>query len=238
MELVHGTGWRIQGDTAPQADRTFIALSSNVHDISVRGLEKIFHQLGANAIMITGMRLSEPIHNHLSEQTANVGLELNFEAPEAFLRIWLKDPDDGASLTAQQLAHQFSWSYVSETEDHVILDRGLPHSPEVISRLGLARRLPQLSHREFVNHWIGIHAPLVVDQGPLFGAYVISEGRHSTDPSWDGCVEQVFGRRALWDEHDQLILTEKPLVRADLARFLGGVRQFEGSDHCWAFRLG
>ena len=98
-----------------------------------------------------------------------------------------------------------------------------------IYRLGLIRRLASLDHQSFRSHYLETHAPLVVEQTPLFDRYVVHIA-DSGQSGWDAINEQRFENVDRWAEHDALILETRPAVRADLRRFVAGMIQFAGRD--------
>lgn len=111
-----------------------------------------------------------------------------------------------------------AWAY----DEHVIISPDT-ESPDAISRVAFARRREGMDHAQFVEHYLGNHVPLVIAAGPLFRRYVV---RLLDDSEWDAIVQQEFVDIATWNEHDRQLFEEKPQVREDLGRFLGGIVQY------------
>lgn len=109
---------------------------------------------------------------------------------------------------------------------HVVQAAGRELS-EGVSRIGLVRRRSDLTHAEFVQHYLDNHVPLVMEHGPLFDAYSVNIVDDS-ECEWDAVVWQTFDSFSTWAEHDRQVMENKPEVRADLARFVGELVSFEG----------
>jgi hypothetical protein len=68
--------------------------------------------------------------------------------------------------------------------------------------------------------------PVVLEAGPLFDRHVVN--LIESDGDADGVVEQQFADEETCREHDRQVLEDKPAVRADIHKFVGGAEQFVG----------
>jgi uncharacterized protein (TIGR02118 family) len=101
----------------------------------------------------------------------------------------------------------------------------------MIKSLSLLSRRPELSHEEFVRHWIEIHAPLA-HAVPGVRRYVqnhIVDERHradipTTEVAVDGVAELWFDDRAAMDRANAS--PEAKRLHADGALFIGGIKTF------------
>ncbi len=101
----------------------------------------------------------------------------------------------------------------------------------MIKSIGLLTRRPELSHDEFVRHWIEIHAPLA-HAVPGVRRYVqnhIIEERHradirTTDVDIDGIAELWFDDRAAMDLANAS--AEAKRLHDDGALFIGRIKSF------------
>jgi uncharacterized protein (TIGR02118 family) len=101
----------------------------------------------------------------------------------------------------------------------------------MIKSVGLLTRRPELSHEEFVRHWVEIHAPLA-HAVPGVRRYVqnhISEERHRTDiPTTEVAID---GIAELWyDDRAAMNLAnaspEAKRLHDDGALFIGRIKSF------------
>ena len=208
------------------ARRSLIALSddASVHD--KQSLGRLRHILRDEALRGWSMALTPPPQSAVTEWLNPTELTLGDTSPRVALGLSAQTTDDAL----RDLRDQFCCSWLWEVETHVQMgtardggDRG------GIYRLGLIRRLTSLDRDTFRRHYLQTHAPLVVQQNPLFDRYVVHIA-NSGPSGWDAINEQRFDSAQRWAEHDALILATRPAVRADLRRFVGGMIQFAGRD--------
>jgi uncharacterized protein (TIGR02118 family) len=104
-------------------------------------------------------------------------------------------------------------------DERVQWDRG----PVAVFRLAFVRRKQGLTHREFVDHWTGAHAPLARRHHPTLHRYtqnVVVEALTPGAPEVDGIAE--LGFRTLHDVRERTY--DSPagaeIIRRDVRRFL------------------
>jgi uncharacterized protein (TIGR02118 family) len=101
----------------------------------------------------------------------------------------------------------------------------------MIKSLSLLTRRPELSHDEFVRHWVEIHAPLA-HAVPGVRRYVQNhiEGERrradipETEVAVDGIAELWYDDRAAMDRANAS--PEAKRLHDDGARFIGGIKSF------------
>jgi len=101
----------------------------------------------------------------------------------------------------------------------------------VIKSIGLLTRKPELTHEQFVRHWVEIHAPLA-HAVPGIRRYVqnhIIEERTrpdipTTDVAIDGIAELCFDDRDAMDRANAS--PEARRLHADGALFIGRIKSF------------
>ena len=101
----------------------------------------------------------------------------------------------------------------------------------MIKSLSLLTRRPELSHEEFVRHWVEIHAPLA-HAVPGVRRYVqnhIQDERHRSDipttaVAVDGIAELWFDDRTAMDRANAS--PEAKRLHDDGALFIGGIKTF------------
>lgn len=86
------------------------------------------------------------------------------------------------------------------------------------------RRRADLTHEQFVEHWLGTHVPLALEHHPSMVRYVtnVVDQRLSKDGAdWDGFAEISFASAA--DVRERMFGSPdgERIVRADIARFIG-----------------
>jgi uncharacterized protein (TIGR02118 family) len=107
----------------------------------------------------------------------------------------------------------------------------IPEDDTMIKSLSLLTRRPELSHAQFVRHWLDIHAPLA-HAVPGVRRYVqnhILEERHradiaTTDVAVDGIAELWFDDRAAMDRANAS--PEAKRLHDDGALFIGSIKTF------------
>ena len=98
--------------------------------------------------------------------------------------------------------------------------------PFTIKRASLLQRKPEISHEEFVRHWVEIHAPMAHGI-PGIGRYTLTiikntsarKGMPSYDIQVDGIAEQWFRSQADYEAYLNSPLTKR--LRDDGATFIG-----------------
>jgi len=103
---------------------------------------------------------------------------------------------------------------------------GAESGPFAIKRASLLQRKPGISHEEFVNHWVEIHAPMA-RACPGIGRYVLTivksaSTRKDVAPyeiQVDGIAELWFKSQADFDAYSNSPATKR--LRDDGATFIG-----------------
>lgn len=144
--------------------------------------------------------------------------------PYGMIEIRLPAACSAGRIVTAQLAAELGWSRSALLKERIHLD-GQPRAGAIV-RVGLMTRRPDIARSDFERLWAGDHARLVLESGPLFHRYAtnILVG----DEAWDGIIEQWFDSDAQCAEHDRRVAEEKPVVRADVGRFLGKVQTYIG----------
>jgi len=101
----------------------------------------------------------------------------------------------------------------------------------MIKSISLLTRRPELTHEEFVRHWLDIHAPLA-HAVPGVQRYVQNhiEGERrrpdipTTEVAVDGIAELWYGDRAAMDRANAS--PEAKRLHDDGALFIGGIKTF------------
>jgi hypothetical protein len=109
----------------------------------------------------------------------------------------------------------------------LITESRLPLAGEAgpVCKLGLIRRRLDMSRIDYFEYWNTHHAPMVIEQGPLFTRYTNNRVLDDASPA-DGIVEQWFPSQEAMFEHDRLVAEEKTEIREDAAQFSSGFRAF------------
>jgi hypothetical protein len=94
-----------------------------------------------------------------------------------------------------------------------------------VSRVGLIRRNLEMTRAESFSYWTTRHAPMVIEQGPLFTRYSNNRVLDESSPV-DGIVEQWFDTLDRLLEHDRQVAELKTDIRDDAQMFASGFRQF------------
>jgi hypothetical protein len=92
-----------------------------------------------------------------------------------------------------------------------------------IKMIAPLRRRPDLTHAQFVEHWLTRHVPLALEHHPLMTRYVtnVVDQRLSDDgDEWDGFAAISFAHP---DDRTRMFASKEGerLVREDIARFIG-----------------
>ena len=101
----------------------------------------------------------------------------------------------------------------------------------MIKSLSLLTRRPELSHEQFVRHWLGIHAPLALAVPGLrryVQSHIIDERSRpdiaTTDVAVDGIAETWFDDRSAMEHANAS--PEARRLHADGALFIGSIKTF------------
>lgn len=108
-----------------------------------------------------------------------------------------------------------------------------PRSPGVKLYLGLKRK-PEMSHAQFVDHWLERHSPLVLEHGARIAKYVqnVVDSRVSADgEDYDGFAELHFASE---DDYLQQMAghgSGPNPVQDDTANFVGGMAVWRVAEY-------
>ena len=101
----------------------------------------------------------------------------------------------------------------------------------MIKSISLLTRRPELSHAEFVRHWVEIHAPLahaVPGVRRYVQNHILDERRRAdiptTEVAVDGVAEMWYDDRAAMDRGNAS--PEAKRLHDDGALFIGGIKSF------------
>jgi hypothetical protein len=236
----HGSGAREDHSVTQRGIRSFVALSSEPADHDRTRLSAILTRLGAGpGSRAWALRLTAPTQNRLATNLDDTRLSLGPIMPLVAVGLEIRvEPDmEESPVHPRELLAAFGWDRLWAVETHVRYGGAVDPDSGHIYRFAIAKRARHLDHAGFVAHYLDRHAPLVLRSRPLFDRYVVSVIEESDSDvadaagggQWDAIAEQRFADHAQWAEHDRQLFEEKPAVRADLGRFLGGIVQFSGS---------
>jgi uncharacterized protein (TIGR02118 family) len=152
--------------------------------------------------------------------------ELSFDTLADF-RERLYDSPEGERVVQRDVAGFMGGAQAYATTEHV-QKVGPARSPGQrtagVKMLCPLRRRPDLSHAQFVDHWLTRHVPLALTHHPHLVRYVtnVVDQRLAADaPDWDGFAELCFASPA--DARQRLFGSPEGerIIRADIARFIG-----------------
>lgn len=130
---------------------------------------------------------------------------------------------EGAEIVHRDVERFMGGADGYATTEHVQRDaeRGAPLGARTPGRkwMLLLRRRPELSHEQFADHWLRVHAPLVLEHFPGLLRYVtnvVDERVSESGGDWDGVAELRFasGREAAGTPQGRAAVEE------DTARFV------------------
>jgi uncharacterized protein (TIGR02118 family) len=139
----------------------------------------------------------------------------------------LYDCDDGRRTIERDVARFMDHADAYVTTEHVQKAGAQDHVGRRTAGVKLVcplRRRADLSHEQFVAHWLGTHVPLALEHHPQMVRYVtnVVDDRLSPDaPAWDGFAEISF---ASADEARTRLFASpesERIIRDDIARFIG-----------------
>lgn len=93
------------------------------------------------------------------------------------------------------------------------------------------KRRPELSHADFLDHWHGVHVPLVLDRLEGIRRYVtnpVEESLFGTGEDYDGVAEIHFDDR---ESARRALAAGGPDVDADTERFIATVHAFSVAEY-------
>jgi hypothetical protein len=164
--------------------------------------------------------------------------ELTFPSLEDF-RTRLYDSDEGRRIIERDVAGFIASATAYAVTEHVQKDTlgplamGQPTSGTKLF-CPLLRRA-DLSHEQFVAHWLGTHVPLALRHHPGMTRYknnVVDRSLSPDAPPWDGFAEIQLGVSGDW-HHGLFDDAEgERIVRDDIARFIGRT----GAYRCVEYR--
>lgn len=153
--------------------------------------------------------------------------ELTFSSLEDF-RAHLYDSDEGRRIIERDVAGFLGTANAYAVTEHVQKDI-LPASPIGARTPGVKLFCPlirraDLSHAQFVDHWLRNHVPLALRHHPGMTRYknnVVDVALSPDAPPWDGFAAIHLGVAGDW-HHGLFDSAEgERVVRDDIARFIG-----------------
>jgi uncharacterized protein (TIGR02118 family) len=164
--------------------------------------------------------------------------ELSFDSLDDY-RTRLYDSPEGEALIRADVAGFLGGADAYVTTEHVQKDTTRPAVPGARSSgvklvCPLVRR-PDLTHEQFVAHWLERHAPLARRHHPGLTRYVtnvVDEGLSPDAPPLDGIAELSF---ATAEDAGAARMFDSPegerIVRDDIGRFIGQVTPYRVAEH-------
>ena len=159
-----------------------------------------------------------------AEELDSIG-ELSFASPADF-RERLYDSPEGERIVHRDVARFMGGAHVYATTEYVHKDVCGParlgtRSPGVKLICPVKGR-PDMSHEQFVEHWLQRHVPLALQHHPLI-AYVtnvVDQRLSDSGEDWDGIAELHFPSAAVRAQFYDSSEGER-IIRADIAHFIG-----------------
>ena len=138
----------------------------------------------------------------------------------------LYDSAEGERTVQQDVAGVLGGAHAYATTEHVqkdVVGRPLGCAQGVKMFCPLRRR-PDLTHEQFVEHWLTRHVPLALEHHPRLLRYVtnvVDQRLSPSGPEWDGFGELSFA--SITDARQRIFASPEAerIVRADMARFIG-----------------
>ena len=139
----------------------------------------------------------------------------------------LYDSSEGERIVQRDVAQFLGGADAYATTEHVQKSLGTPpigvRTPGVTMFCPLRRRA-DLTHAQFVEHWLTRHVPLALEHHPHMVRYVtnvVDQRLSGTGPEWDGFAEISFASAADVGERLFASAEGERIVRDDIARFIG-----------------
>ncbi|MGH7785508.1 MAG: EthD family reductase [Candidatus Binatia bacterium] len=165
-------------------------------------------------------------HSPAGEEGLDSIGELSFDRFEDY-RDRLYDSAEGERIVHEDVAGFLGGAHAYAASEHV-------QKPGTARSVGARtpgfkmfcplRRRPELTHEQFVAHWLGVHVPLALEHHPTLVRYVtnvVDQRLSHSAADWDGFAELSF---ASPDDARQRMFASpeaERIVRADIARFIG-----------------
>lgn len=161
--------------------------------------------------------------------------ELSFDTMEDY-RERLYDSPEGEKIVHADVAGFMGGADGYETTEHVhrrLASRAPGTTTPGVKLIMALERKPDISHEEFVDHWVGHHAPMILENNPSAQHYVtnVVDGRLSDEgPLLDGVAELGFPteddmKRELFDPERAARTLE------DNAKFISTLRAWIAVEH-------
>jgi uncharacterized protein (TIGR02118 family) len=152
--------------------------------------------------------------------------ELSFDTLGDF-RERLYDSAEGEVIVQRDVAGFMGGAHAYATTEHVQKDtalRAVGRRTAGVKMVCPVRRRPDLTHAQFVEHWLGTHVPLALEHHPHMTRYVTNVVDERLSPSgdeWDGFAELSFATAD--DARTRLFASAaaERAIRDDMARFIG-----------------
>ena len=139
----------------------------------------------------------------------------------------LYDSPEGERVVQRDVAGFMGGAHAYAATEHVqkaVSQRQLGQRTPGIKMICPLRRRADLTHAQFVEHWLTRHVPLALEHHPQMVRYVtnVVDQRLSTSgPEWDGFAEISFASAADARERRFASPAGERIVRDDIARFIG-----------------
>jgi uncharacterized protein (TIGR02118 family) len=140
----------------------------------------------------------------------------------------LYDSEEGRQIIERDVAGFMGGADAYVTTEHVQKDEAMrvapgEPSPGVKLVCPLWRR-PDLTHEQFVEHWLGCHVPLAKEHHPAMDRYVtnvVAQRLGTNAPALDGIAEIHFPSAEVLARGFFASVEGERIVREDIARFIG-----------------
>ena len=152
--------------------------------------------------------------------------ELSFDTLADY-RERLYDSAEGERIVQQDVAGFLGGAHAYATTEHVhkdVVERPLGQRTLGVKMFCPLRRRQDLTHQQFVEHWLTQHVPLALEHHPHMIRYVTNVVDQHLSPSgleWDGFGELSFA--SLTDARERIFASpdSERIVRTDMAHFIG-----------------
>jgi uncharacterized protein (TIGR02118 family) len=163
--------------------------------------------------------------------------QLWFDSLDDF-RERLYDSDAGRAIIEADVARFMGGADAYVTTEHVQKDEavrvapGAP-SPGVKLVCPLWRR-PDLTHEQFVEHWLTRHVPLAKEHHPAMDRYVtnvVDQRLGTSGPDLDGIAEIHFPSAEILAQGFFASADGERIIREDIARFIGRTGPYRVTEY-------
>jgi uncharacterized protein (TIGR02118 family) len=139
----------------------------------------------------------------------------------------LYDSAEGERIVQRDVGGFMGGAAGYATTEHVnkaIAERPLGQRAAGVKMFCPLRRRADLTHAQFVQHWLTRHVPLALEHHPAMLRYVtnvVDQRLSNGSPEWDGFAEISFASAA--DARERLFGSPdgERIVREDIGRFIG-----------------